>query len=449
MFFLDKIYSTYYELLKGAIDHIIKSVIEGKKEDLIIEDNEFIYQITSTENQNNNENSEMSTIKLGECENILKEHYNISKDEPLLIFKIDFYEEGLLIPRVEYEVYNFKTKEQLDLNLCIGTKVNLFLPAKINENEKFKYNQSSEYYNDVCYTYTTDNGTDITLTDRKSEFVNNNMSLCKVDCDYKGYNSDNKKANCECQIKIKLPLISEIIINQEELLNNFVDINNSTNFKIMKCGNILFTKEGLKNNIGSYSTLSVISILLINSILFIFKGFNLLCEVMNKILEKKECIPNLITPNNYIKNENNKEIKVKKIKNNNNNIKNNNNEYEKEENTIDINSNKNNPTKKINILKMNENKITGQISELDIINRKNIINNYKKGIFLNKGITNLYKDNNNINKYNDYEINSLSYREALKKDKRKYFEYYFSLLRKKHTLIFTFYTSNDYNSIDF
>ena len=84
----------------------------------------------------------MSSIKLGECENILKEHYNISEDEPLLIFKVDFYEEELLISRVEYEVYNFKTKEQLDLNLCIGTKVDLFLPAKINENEKFKYNQS-------------------------------------------------------------------------------------------------------------------------------------------------------------------------------------------------------------------------------------------------------------------------------------------------------------------
>ena len=52
---------------------------------------------------------------------------------------------------------------------------------------------------------------------------------------------------------------------------------------------------------------------------------------------------------------------------------------------------------------------------------------------------------NNIN-YNDYEINNLSYKEAMKIDKRTYFQYYFSLLKMKHILIFTFYTNTDYNS---
>ena len=48
--------------------------------------------------------------------------------------------------------------------------------------------------------------------------------------------------------------------------------------------------------------------------------------------------------------------------------------------------------------------------------------------------------------YNDYELNSLKYKYALKYDKRTYFQYYFSLLRMKHIIIFTFFTSNDYNS---
>ena len=48
--------------------------------------------------------------------------------------------------------------------------------------------------------------------------------------------------------------------------------------------------------------------------------------------------------------------------------------------------------------------------------------------------------------YNDYELNNLSYKSALKIDKRSYFQYYFSLLKMKHILIFTFYTYNDYNS---
>ena len=72
-------------------------------------------------------------------------------------------------------------------------------------------------------------------------------------------------------------------------------------------------------------------------------------------------------------------------------------------------------------------------NEVDIIKKYNI----KK--------ENDIKIKNQIN-YNDYELNNLSYEEALKLDKRTYFHYYFSLLRMKHILIFTFYTSNDYNS---
>ena len=51
-----------------------------------------------------------------------------------------------------------------------------------------------------------------------------------------------------------------------------------------------------------------------------------------------------------------------------------------------------------------------------------------------------------ITKFTDYELNNLKYEEALQNDKRTYLEYYISLLRIKHLLIFTFITNNDYNS---
>ena len=53
--------------------------------------------------------------------------------------------------------------------------------------------------------------------------------------------------------------------------------------------------------------------------------------------------------------------------------------------------------------------------------------------------------NNDINEYNDYELNDLIYEEAIKIDKRNFFEYYFSLLKRKHLLLFSFYPNNDYN----
>ena len=48
--------------------------------------------------------------------------------------------------------------------------------------------------------------------------------------------------------------------------------------------------------------------------------------------------------------------------------------------------------------------------------------------------------------YSNNELNNLEYIEALKYDKRTYFQYYKSLLRTKHILIFAFIPSNDYNS---
>ena len=49
-------------------------------------------------------------------------------------------------------------------------------------------------------------------------------------------------------------------------------------------------------------------------------------------------------------------------------------------------------------------------------------------------------------KYIDEEINSLPYDLAIQCDKRSYCEYYISLLKTKHCLIFALFNNNDYNS---
>ena len=48
-----------------------------------------------------------------------------------------------------------------------------------------------------------------------------------------------------------------------------------------------------------------------------------------------------------------------------------------------------------------------------------------------------------INTLNDQEINDLNYDIALKIDKRTYFQYYWSLLKKKQLILFTFWPAND------
>ena len=52
-----------------------------------------------------------------------------------------------------------------------------------------------------------------------------------------------------------------------------------------------------------------------------------------------------------------------------------------------------------------------------------------------------------ITALNDEEMNNLSYNLALKYDKRKYWEYYLSLMKTNHIVLFTFYNIKmDYNS---
>ena len=54
--------------------------------------------------------------------------------------------------------------------------------------------------------------------------------------------------------------------------------------------------------------------------------------------------------------------------------------------------------------------------------------------------------NNLILKYNIYELNWLTYNDALQFDKRTYFQYYFSLIKTNHILVSSFYPVDDYNS---
>ena len=126
----------------------------------------------------------------------------------------------MLIPRIEYAVfYPFIDKGLVNLNMtiCDGAKVDLSIPIAIT-NDIDKYNKSSDYYNSVCSLAISDSGTDITLDDRRNEFVNDNMTLCEEDCELTSYNNTNQKAKCSCFIKMKIPLIDEIKFDKKNYM---------------------------------------------------------------------------------------------------------------------------------------------------------------------------------------------------------------------------------------
>ena len=97
---------------------------------------------------------------------------------------------------------------------------------------------------------------------------------------------------------------------------------------------------------------------------------------------------------------------------------------------------KNNPSLKTSKIQDTEHKNKSIELSNSILNNK--IDNDK-----NKNSLNKYDETNN---YIDYEINSFSYKEAVEKDKRTFFQFYLSLIKTKHLLLFLFYPNEDYNS---
>jgi hypothetical protein len=275
-------------IINGNIKSLLINITNEEKKDLTVENDGAIYQITSSDNQKSKKYNNISTLKLGECENKLKSYYNISKDESLLIFKVDVYEEGLFMPIVEYEIYHPYTLEKLNLDICENEKIQISLPVVINDEDIDKHDPTSNYYNDKCYPSNSENGVDIILIDRQNEFINNNLTLCENNCKFIGYNTIAKQALCECDIKKEISLVSNIIIDKDKLISNFKDLKSMINLDIVKCYKILFTKKGLIKNIGSYILLSTIFLFIISSFIFIGKGFNNLKFQIRDIMMIKE-----------------------------------------------------------------------------------------------------------------------------------------------------------------
>ena len=476
--------------------------------DLEIDTNYFLISLTNNFNQMKNfkENKNKTIINLQQCEERLKSVNNIPQDISLYILKLDLEEKGMKIPKVEYEVFYLNNNSkfiQLNLKECENTNIDIYLPVDLDDGTEIgQYNSSSDYYNNICSKTTSNKGTDISLTDRKNNFIENNLTLCEEDCILEEYNTTSKKAKCNCLIKIKLPLIEHIKFDKKKLYKSFTDINNIANIQFMKCAKDVFKGKNLKKNIGFFIFILFICFHLVSSFLFYFKYYSELINEVRLIVDAKIKISNQNEKENKRKNKRNKKNRNKKAKNKeeekgnkkillippkktkigrnkkekkvdfNVNKNNNNNSGNKEMNqtfsdlkkelkaNIDLRSTDSKKSKKDKILdtsftrkKIKEIKLENDNEQasstpknkthkiLELNNDKNNKNNIKE------------KNDSIINKYEkaltlkDNELNTLSYEEALKQDKRTFIEYYISLLKKNHLILFSFYYKNkDYNS---
>ena len=233
------------------------------------------------------------------------------------------------IPKVEYEVYyplyNSNNLTKLNLSLCKDTKIEISILVKINGSLD-KYNPKSDYYNDICSKATSDSGTDISLKDRKNEFVNNNMSLCEENCELIEYNQEKGKAKCSCDIKLNIPPNYDIKFDKIEFLKSFTNINNIINMNVMKCYKAVIKLNGLLKNYGFFIVCSIVLFYFIDLLIFFVVSFSVIKKEIYYIIyalkikgnpikkrgnKIKEKIMDLYFYRTNIKNNKDKPIKLK------------------------------------------------------------------------------------------------------------------------------------------
>ena len=241
------------------------------------------------------------------------------------------------------------------------------------------------------------------------------------------------------------------------------------------CNKVLFSKKGLSKNYGFFSLLLLIIIHFI--ILILFYGKKLYKKLEEKIkdisfgiknwdLIKKEEIEEIKDVIRIDKKKNKTEIINKTKKEELIHIKENKNRNKNKE-VISYNKNRNKKQQKknppIKRAKKNKNQTLNPVSVSRILKISNNFNNIenktkdKLKIKQNYNMNIEPKTNSVMNQteldkakkimeYNNEELNDLKYNLALKNDTRNYCQYYISLLKIKHIIIFTFFNNTDYNS---
>ena len=487
--FRDLLNHNYIPLnLEDSIDKVFELFTDEYKnkslninEDTIIKGDGVTYQITTTENQKNNPNNIISSIDLGECEEILKKIYKIN--EPLIILKVDIRREEIISTQVEYQVFNPINLNRLNLSLCYNSKINIYTPIELDQ-EKYKlakllkeqgydlFDSSNRFYNDTCTPFTSFNNTDVLLRDRKKHFYISNITFCEDNCQYKEFDIKTLKANCKCEIKTEVNS-GKAKFSPNIIIENFYKFEKYSNLAIMKCYKLAFNLDKLKKNYGSvfmiilgslflFIMIIIFSILnkkinvIINSIIIEYRSLKL---NLNK-KEKEEKIKRVHSKNKArMILKSNKKNKInnpskKNSKNVNNydkfNYKNKNKRNHNQSEKNNFNSNRNNESNSLNIIisKNNNNSIdSNKIMNYKLYSKfsqnKNIkiVNNVN---FIDKIIL-FYSKSERKKYFTEYELNSLKYEYALEIDNRPYLQFYWSLIKQNHLIIFTFFVHNDYN----
>ena len=375
----------------------------------------------------------------------------------------------------------------------------MFIPITLNEETQKLYdnlrengydlfNENDSFYTDICTSYKSENGTDVLLSDRKNDFYNTNETTCQANCKYSAYSSESKYLKCECSVTSdEIDTVEPQKLRGETAYKIFYEVLKYSNFGVLKCYKLVFNFDYFKKNYGSIIAFIYFLIYIIFVIIYIIRGLSPLKIDISNLISK------LSEDNKYVdgkpKIKNNKTIKTKikalnkknssksakildslnknkndlpKLNNKNKKLTNKKLSFPVKRKTKQAKSLKVGSTRKSGIRKISK-KSYDKLDSKSMININNQSSNLKKKLNRvetkrdtkksnrknnpkNKKEKIIPNENNkHIKKLSNFELNELEYFEAIQLDKRKFHEIYWSILRREHIILFTFFSWNDFN----
>ena len=419
-------------------------------------------------------------IDFGGCYNKVKN--NIQED--LIIVLLEKFNKNAP-PTSSYSLYNPINGKKLDAeSICKNEEIVIeknvqkaLEESKVNNYESILYlanqninvfDKKDAFYTDICYSFESPNGRDITLEDRLKSFYPN-ISLCDSGCLSKGVNLTTMNAICNC--KFNDISNNEFIEEYGEIIgvSDLMEIISTSNLEVFRCIKYIFKK--FKTSIGGYIVLFSIALCITFGLLFYLRDLNIIrMYIVNKTKSYLHYLSKISNSQedkkiDIIKNELSKNKLVIDIKQNSfNKLKNQNRQntkllnedkqiFEQGKDIFSINRISNSKeilnnsfkenSSKNKLIIINENK--EKINEKEKEKEKDIKTEESKD--KEKKEIECFDEKENFKKYLESEIDDQEFEDIILEDKRSFQEYFCDTLAEKQIFINTFFSYDPFRPL--
>ena len=307
---------------KITISQIDDLILALPEQEILFTQNGTVYVYESSEEGFNAakdlaiENN-LSYIDFEECINVLKNVWNIDKDQNLVIALVELNRTTQITNKLEYMIYK-QNGQKLDLSVCSNlnirinyyitdvSNISLDLAKELEEKGVDIYNGKDDFFNNYCLNFTSKYNTDVILKDRRLYYFKN-VSYCELNCSYLHINIDEHRVECACPVK-DAPYNEED--EEEEENENPPDFSSeitSSNYEVIVCYNQVFNSEKLKVNLGHYIFLGMGAVIIG---IFIQYGISGKKSIMKFIIENNVNGENFFSRKQK-NNNNNTKVKIK------------------------------------------------------------------------------------------------------------------------------------------